>query len=81
MILVDLDGTLVPYANEHNHVYRCECGNEFKPCNLDLELPVSCSSCGGTSFKRDKPIGTFNILSISFLAITGATSQTAPDPI
>ena len=54
MILVDLDGTLVPYANEHNHVYRCECGNEFKPCNLDLGLPVSCSSCGGTSFKRDE---------------------------
>ena len=56
MILVDIDGTLLPYAdNKFEHQYLCECGHEFMATNLQKGLPVSCSSCGGITFKRNEP--------------------------
>jgi DNA-directed RNA polymerase subunit RPC12/RpoP len=55
-ILVDIDGTLLPYADQKfRHSYRCECGHEFNASSLDRTLPVSCPYCTGTSLKRNEP--------------------------
>ncbi len=56
MILVDIDGTLLPYVDKKfRHLYRCECGNKFTTACLSKAYPVSCPHCGGTSFKRNEP--------------------------
>jgi hypothetical protein len=56
VILVDIDGTLLPYADtKFEHQYHCECGHEFLVTSLDQSLPVSCSICGGTTFNRNEP--------------------------
>ena len=56
IIIVDIDGTLLPYVNEKfRHCYRCKCGHEFVPACLSKVYPVSCPRCGGTSFKRNEP--------------------------
>ena len=55
MILVDIDGTLLPHAdNKFRHLYHCECGYGFMATSLDKGLPVFCSSCGGSTFKRNE---------------------------
>ena len=56
VILVDIDGTLLPYADQNfRHSYRCECGNELNTSTLDRALSVSCPCCGGTPLKRNEP--------------------------
>jgi len=55
IVLIDIDGTLVPYVNNTRHFYQCVCGRKFNDSNLDKTLSIGCPSCGGTSFKRDEP--------------------------
>jgi DNA-directed RNA polymerase subunit RPC12/RpoP len=55
IILIDIDGTLVPYVNHYRHFYQCACGRNFNDSSLDKNLPIACPSCGGISFKRDEP--------------------------
>jgi hypothetical protein len=55
-ILVDIDGTLLPYADKKfRHSYQCECGHELNTSGLDRALPVSCPACAGTSLERNEP--------------------------
>jgi len=55
-ILVDIDGTLLPYADKKfRHSYQCECGHELNMSTLDRALPVSCPACAGTSLVRNEP--------------------------
>ncbi len=56
MTLVDIDGTLLPYADKKfEHQYLCECGHEFLTTSIQKALPAFCSSCGGSTFKRNEP--------------------------
>ena len=56
VILVDIDGTLLPYADQKfRHSYQCERGHEFHTPTLDRALPVSCPCCSSTSLKRNEP--------------------------
>ena len=56
MILVDIDGTLLPYAdNKFRHLYQCKCGHELTTTRLGKAHAVSCPCCGGSSFKRNEP--------------------------
>jgi hypothetical protein len=55
IVLIDIDGTLVPYINHYQHVYQCACGWRFNDLSLDRTHPVACPSCGGISFNRDEP--------------------------
>jgi hypothetical protein len=55
-ILVDIDGTLLPYIDDKfRHSYRCECGHELNTASLDRALPVFCPWCAGTSLVRNEP--------------------------
>ena len=55
IILIDIDGTLVPYVNHYRHLYQCACGWRFNDSRLDKTQQIACPSCGGISFKRDEP--------------------------
>ena len=56
VILVDIDGTLLPYADQKfMHAYHCECGHELNMPGLNRALPVSCPYCAGVSLKRNEP--------------------------
>jgi len=55
IVLIDIDGTLVPYVNNSRHFYQCACGHKFNDSSLDKNLPIACPSCEGTSLKRDEP--------------------------
>lgn len=55
IVLIDIDGTLVPYVNNSRHFYQCACGRKFNDSSLDKNLPIACPSCEGTTFKRDEP--------------------------